>query len=124
MTLATELQRLSPGADTHARTTRPRGSEVLNGEGIFELGERGFHLLFDRGTIAAALDEDPMALQAVVVAHRAELEDVLLELLGISDARTARLLIAGLPNELRHVLVHLYFEILEGRMRRAGAALH
>jgi hypothetical protein len=96
----------------------------VNGEGIFELGERGFHLLFDEGTISAALGEDPATLRAVILAHRDELEDVLSEILGIPDAGAARGLIAALPRELRNVLVHLYFEILEGRMRRDGAVRH
>jgi len=95
----------------------------MHGEGIFLLGERGFHLLFDPGTIEAAFGEDPAALREVVTSHRDELEAVLAEILGIADAATARDLIAALPVALRHVLVHLYFEILEGRMRRRGAVL-
>lgn len=94
------------------------------GDGIFLLGERGFHLLFDAATIAAAFDEDPGAVRAAVVAHRGELEAVLGEILGIDDAIAARSLIATLPSELRHVLVHLYFEILESRLRRRGASVH
>jgi hypothetical protein len=94
------------------------------GDGIFLLGERGLHLLFDAATIAAAFDEDPGAVRAAVVAHRSELEAVLGEILGIDDAIAARGLIATLPSELRHVLVHLYFEILESRLRRRGASVH
>ena len=94
------------------------------GDGIFLLGERGFHLLFDTATISAAFDEDPGAVRAAVVAHRSELEAVLGEILGIDDAIAARSLIATLPSELRHVLVHLYFEILESRLRRRGATVH
>ena len=96
----------------------------MNGDGVFELGERGYHLLFDHATITAALGTDPDSLREVVVAHRDELEAVLGEILGIADAGTARALIEALPEGLRHVLVHLYFEILEGRMRRDGAAAH
>ena len=95
----------------------------MHGEGIFLLGERGLHLLFDDGTIEAAFDQDPAALRQVVTTHRDQLEAVLAEILGIADAGAARDLIAALPVALRHVLVHLYFEILEGRMRRRGAAL-
>ncbi len=94
------------------------------GDGIFLLGERGFHLLFDAATISAAFDEDPGAVRAAVIAHRSELEAVLGEILGIDDAVDARALIATLPSELRHVLVHLYFEILENRLRRRGSAVH
>jgi hypothetical protein len=96
----------------------------MQGDGIFLLGERGLHLLFEPDTIEAALDQDPGALRDVVVAHRGALEAVLGEILCLADAGTARALIAALPPELRHVLVHLYFEILEGRMRQRGARIH
>lgn len=96
----------------------------MQGDGIFQLGERGLHLLFEPATIEAALDQDPRSLRAVVVAHRDELEAVLGEILGLVDTAAARSLIAALPRELRHVLVHLYFEILEGRMRQRGARIH
>lgn len=93
-------------------------------ESIFLLGERGLHLLFDAATITAAFGEDPGMLREAVVAHRGELEVVLGEIVGIDDATAARTLIAALPPELRHVLVHLYFEILESRLRRRGASVH
>ena len=96
----------------------------MNGDGVFELGERGYHLLFDHATITAALGTDPDSLREVVVAHRDELEAVLGEILGIADAGTARALIEALPEGLRHVLVHLYFEILEARLQRRGGVLH
>lgn len=96
----------------------------MQGDGIFQLGERGLHLLFEPSTIEAALDQDPGRLRDVVVAHRNELEAVLGEILGLADATTARTLIAALPRELRHVLVHLYFELLARRMRQRGARIH
>jgi hypothetical protein len=92
----------------------------MMGESIFLLGERGLHLLFDAATISAAFGEDPGMLREAVVAHRNELETALGEIVGIDDAATARTFIAALPPELRHVLVHLYFEILENRLRRRG----
>jgi len=96
----------------------------MMGERIFLLGERGLHLLFDTATISAAFGEDPGMLREAVVAHRDELEAVLGEIAGSDDAATAKILIAALPPELRHVLVHLYFEILESRLRRRGASVH
>jgi hypothetical protein len=96
----------------------------MMGESIFQLGERGFHLLFDAATISTALGEDPGALRAAVVAHRRELESVLAEILALDDARSAHCLIAALPPELRHVIVHLYFEILEARVQRRGGVRH
>jgi len=92
----------------------------MMGESIFLLGERGMHLLFDDAAIAAAFGEDPNALRAAVRAHRTELESVLAEILCAGDAGAARLVIADLPPALRHVLVHLYFEVLEARLARQG----
>jgi hypothetical protein len=92
----------------------------MMGESIFLLGERGLHLLYDAATISAAFDEDPGVLREAVVAHRVELEAVLAEILGIDDASAAKSLIEALPAELRHVMVHLYFEILEVRLLRRG----
>jgi hypothetical protein len=96
----------------------------MMGERIFLLGERGLHLLFDAATILAAFGEDPGMLREAVVVHRHELEAVLGEIACSDDAATAKTLIAALPPELRHVLVHLYFEILESRLRRRGASVH
>ena len=96
----------------------------MMGESIFLLGERGLHLLFDAATISAAFCEDAGMLREAVIAHRDELEAVLGEIVGIDDATAAKNLIAALPPELRHVLVHLYFEILEPRLQRRGASVH
>ena len=62
----------------------------MMGESIFQLGERGFHLLFDQATISAALGEDPGALRAAVRAHRNELESVLAEILALDIAEAIR----------------------------------
>lgn len=96
----------------------------MMGESIFLLGERGLHLLFDAAIISAAFGEDPGTLREAVARHRNELEALLGEIVGIDDAATAKTLIAALPPGLRHVVVHLYFEILEGRLRRRGASVH
>jgi hypothetical protein len=96
----------------------------VDAEHIFRAGEHGTHLLFDRGTIGAAFAEDPARLRTVLARRRAELHAVLVELLALDRADQARRFIAVLPQELRHVLVVLYFELLERRLRRRGCALH
>jgi hypothetical protein len=97
---------------------------VLDAEGIFFAGERGFHLLFDTRTIAAAFEEDATTLRRVVGLRRHEVEQTLARILELDDLGDAREVIAGLAPELRHVLVLLYFELLEGRVRRYGPVLH
>jgi hypothetical protein len=96
----------------------------MDAEHIFVAGEHGIHLLFDEATIGAAFAEDSERLRALVTARRRELQGILGEILAIRRAEQARRFIAALPQELRHVLVLLYFELLERRMRRRGLVLH
>lgn len=97
---------------------------MMIGEGIFLLGERGLHVLFDRDTIEAAFEEDPAALGRIVRAHRDRLEAVLGDILDSDDAGRARATVAELEPALQHVLVHLYFEILGTRLRGRRAGPH
>jgi hypothetical protein len=96
----------------------------LDTERILRAGEQGIHLLFEPATIGAAFAEDPERLHAIVVRRRAELHGVLGELLALDHAEQARRFIEALPRELRHVLVMLYFEVLERRLLRRGRVLH
>lgn len=96
----------------------------MDAERIFRAGEQGIHLLFEPATIGAAFAEDPERLHAIVVRRRAELHGVLGELLALDHAEQARRFIEALPPELRHVLVMLYFELLERRLLRRGRVLH
>ena len=96
----------------------------MDAEGILVAGEHGIHLLFDTPTIGAAFAEDPQALRAIVASRRLELRAVLEAILAAPAADQARAFIAELPSELRHILVMLYFELLERRLRSRGPALH
>jgi len=96
----------------------------LDAERIFRAGEQGIHLLFEPATIGAAFAEDPERLRAIVQRRREELHGVLGELLELDHAGQARRFIEALPRELRHVLVVLYFELLERRLLRRGRVLH
>lgn len=96
----------------------------MDAEHIFRAGEQGIHLLFEPATIGAAFAEDPERLRAIVLRRRAEIQGVLDELLALDSAAQARRFIAALPRELRHVLVVLYFEVLERRLLRRGRVLH
>jgi hypothetical protein len=96
----------------------------LDAERIFRAGEQGIHLLFAPATIGAAFAEDPERLRRVVHRRREELRAVLGEVLSLDRAEQARRFIEALPPELRHVLVVLYFEMLERRLLRRGRVLH
>ncbi len=85
-------------------------------EGIFFAGTRGFHLLFDSDTICAAFERDPGELRDLAIERRDEVEDALVRVLELDQPEAAREIIDGMPPEVRHVLVLLYFELLDGRV--------
>jgi hypothetical protein len=96
----------------------------MDPESLFFAGERGYHLLFDPPTIEAAYAADPAVMRTMVTARRREVEASLASLLACDTAAEARDLIGGLSEECRHVLVLLYFELLEGRVRRHAPVTH
>ncbi len=95
----------------------------MDAEGIFYSAERGIHLLFEPGIIAEAFAEDGEALHVMAEQRRTDVELVLVQLLALPSASEARQFIAALPRELQHVLVLLYFEVLDGRLGEV-ATLH
>jgi hypothetical protein len=90
----------------------------VNTERLLETGARGVHLLFDREMIAAAFDQDAAALRRVVDARLSEIQHAAVELLELESADQGRAFVAGLPDEVRHVIVLLYFELLDDRIRQ------
>jgi hypothetical protein len=91
----------------------------MDADRVLSESERGIHLLFDNATIAEAFAQDPAALQRALKALGASVESVVEALLRQPTALAGRAFIEGLAPELRHVLVLLYFELLDGRLRRS-----
>lgn len=90
----------------------------MNTERLLETGARGVHLLFDREMIAAAFRQDARALRRVVDARLPEIQQAAVQLLELASADEGRAYVAELPDEVRHVIVLLYFELLDDRIRR------
>jgi hypothetical protein len=87
-------------------------------ERLLAAGERGSHLLFDTPTIAEAFAQDARRLEAVVRADAAGVERAIRGLLAQPTCTAGRVFVETLPRELQYVLVLLYFELLDGRLRR------
>ena len=88
---------------------------------LLDAGERGTHLLFDRDAIAAAFRHPPAAFHDIVRRRMPEIRSVLRALLETEGLPAARELVAGLDSEVRDVLVVLYFDVLESRLRHVAA---
>jgi hypothetical protein len=84
---------------------------------LLDAGERGTHLLFDRNEIEEAFSEAAEDLQGIVGARMEEIHAAVESVVSIPDLGAARRFVASLPPEVRHVLVLLYFELLDSRMR-------
>jgi hypothetical protein len=90
----------------------------MNTDLLMAAGERGIHLLFETETIAEAYRQDADCLRDALADRLEEIHFVIRHLVKLRDANTAREYIAGLAPALRHILVLLYFELLDTRLRQ------
>jgi hypothetical protein len=90
----------------------------MNTDLLMEAGERGIHLLFETETITEAYRQDADRLRDALADRLEEIHFVIRHLIKLRDANTAREYIAGLAPALRHILVLLYFELLDTRLRQ------
>ena len=90
----------------------------MDTEGLLEIGERGIHLLFDTGTINEAFRQDADRLRDDLADRFQEVHFAIEALTKLTDADEGRRFIDGLNTSIRYVLVLLYFELLDGRLRR------
>jgi hypothetical protein len=91
---------------------------------LLDTGARGVHLLFDTETIAAAFEQRAEDLRAIVDRDIDEIQTAVQHLLDLPDAGAGRDFIARLPRSLQYVIVLLYFELLDGSLRRGPLTLH
>ena len=90
---------------------------------LLEIGERGIHLLFDAETIHTAFEQDAERLRVELAGRVAEVHGAIDQVVRLESLDEARHFIADLTPPVRHVLVLLYFELLDGRLR-THAPLH
>ncbi len=90
----------------------------MDAERLLEFGERGIHLLFDTSTISEAFSQDRSLLRDFAAERTTEISFAVDHLTRLPTARAARSFIQELPRETQYVLVLLYFELLDGRLRK------
>ena len=96
---------------------------MLDTERLLEIGERGIHLLFDADTIHTAFEQDAERLRHELAGRVAEVHLAIEQVVQLPSLDEARQFVADLAPAVRHVLVLLYFELLDGRLR-THAPLH
>lgn len=100
------------------RGTVRKGGVKMDTDLLMEAGERGIHLLFENETIAEAYRQDADRLREALAGRLEEVHFVIQHILKLRDANAARDYIAGLAPALRHMLVLLYFDLLDSRLRQ------
>ena len=84
---------------------------------FLEVGERGIHLLFETPMIEEAFGQDGPTLRRIVGTRLGEVHKAVQKLLEMGSPEACRSFVGVLPLEIRHVLVLLYFELLDDRLR-------
>lgn len=86
-------------------------------ERLLESGARGCHVLFDNETIHCAYAQDTQRLYMALEQRFDEIQESIALLLSM-EAVDARQFLGALSPEIRSIIVLLYFEILDARMRQ------
>ena len=97
-----------------------RGSAV-DTDRVLDAGERGLHLLFEIHEITEAFEQDADVLRCALVGREHEIRFAVEHLESLPDVDEARRYVNSLVAPVRHILVLLYFEMLDGRIRHHGS---
>ncbi len=90
----------------------------MNTDLVMEVGERGIHLLFENETIVEAYRQDADCLRHALEGRLEEIHFVIRHVMKLGDANAARDYITGLAPSLQYILVLLYFDLLDSRLRQ------
>jgi hypothetical protein len=93
------------------------GGGAVDTDRVLDAGERGLHVLFDTAWISEAFAQDAEDLRDALVGREHEIRFAVQHLESLPDADEGRRYIAQLGAPVRHILVLLYFEMLDGRIR-------
>ena len=85
---------------------------------LMEAGRRGIHLLFETETITEAYRQDADHLRDALAGRMEEIQFVIGNVIKLGDANAARDYISGLAPAFRYMLVLLYFDLLDSRLRQ------
>jgi hypothetical protein len=91
---------------------------------LLAIGALGIHLLFDTPMIVDAFRQDADELQRELAGRMQEVHFAIDSLVAIADTREARRVVSELAPPVRHLLVLVYFEMIDGHLKQQAPALH
>jgi hypothetical protein len=104
--------------ETKARPAR------LNTEFLIAEALKGNHLLFPKERIVEAFSRNLPALQAALEARREEIGRTVSALLSLGSLEQGREFVSSLSRDVQHILILLYFQLLEGVLQRRKPTIH
>jgi hypothetical protein len=93
-------------------------------EYVISQGLRGNHILFDNDQIKRAFAKGDLELTTLGVERVREVREALRDIFEMAGTEERRDYITRLPEEVQHILVFLYFQILEKNILAQKSKLH
>jgi len=91
---------------------------------IIEQGHRGNHVLFEPEEIRRAFRRDTGELLELEPGKIRTINKTINKIIRAADAETQRDLISGLEDDLRDLLVLLYFQMIDRNLSEEGVTKH
>jgi hypothetical protein len=99
-------------------------SSRLNAEFLVEEALKGNHLLFSNEIISEAFLRNVGALHNLFESRRDEINEIVRTLLSQPSLDQGRNYILSLPRDDQHILILLYFQLVENVLLRRKPTLH
>ncbi len=104
--------------ESSARTAR------LNTEFLITEALKGNHLLFPNELITEAFSRNATALQAALEGRREEIGQTVSALLALETLEQGRDFVSSLSRDIQHILILLYFQLVDGVLQRRKPTRH
>ncbi len=91
---------------------------------VIEQGRHGIHVLFEPEEIRRAFERDTNELSELEPGKVKRVNRTINEIIRATDAETQRNLILGLDEDLRDLLVLLYFQMIDRNLSEEGITKH
>ena len=96
----------------------------LNTEFLIEEGLKGNHLLFSRERICEAFSRSPGTLDHLLQSRRDAINEVVGTLLSQPNLEEGREYVSGLARDDQHILILLYFQLVDSLLLRRNPIVH
>jgi len=121
-----------PGREAVTRFDEDRNVQVgrsgrggrLNTEFLIEEGLKGNHLLFSKERIIEAFSRSPGTLEHLLQSRRDAINEAVGTLLSQPNLEEGREYVLGLARDDQHILILLYFHLVDSLLRRRKPVVH